>query len=294
MCFIAKQNHAHQGIELQARMVSWLCVCCCRLRVVLWKSLMTAQQALGWHCSLDSQKELESHPCSRPLLSSLDWLFLTVIPALMHPWSLWMFLGRVIKGRGVLEVDHLFYSILFRCGIYKGSKTGNERKAIILLNWRLPQNRQLQPSLSLFFLPVLSSMTWFGDHLQWDQKVIFPVLAPHATSLSHHLSAGWQARQEWILASLTWTMNSSRKDNDAVKVKLDLREPTKPWRCVLAVVSWGIQGNGYSKLSSAGDSLISPPWCIVCHPVKGSWEYKGTQLQRERGSFVPISAATEQ
>lgn len=110
------------------------------------------------------------------LFSSLDWLFLTVIPALVHPWSLWMFLGRVIKGRGVLEVDHLFYSILFRCGIYKSSKTGSERKANILLNWRLPQNRQLQPSLSLFSLPVLSSMTWFEDHLQWDQKVIFPVL----------------------------------------------------------------------------------------------------------------------
>lgn len=77
-----------------------------------------------------------------------------------------MFSGRVIKGRGVLEEDRLFYSILFRCGIYKGFKIGSERKAHILLNWRLPQNRQLQPSLSLFPLPVLSSMTWFEDHLQ--------------------------------------------------------------------------------------------------------------------------------
>lgn len=84
----------------------------------------------------------------------------------MHLCSLWMFIGRVIKGRGVLEEDHLFYSILFRCGIYKGSKIGSERKAHILLYWRLPQNRQLQPSLSLFSLPVLSSMTWFEDHLQ--------------------------------------------------------------------------------------------------------------------------------
>lgn len=84
----------------------------------------------------------------------------------MHPWSLLMFLGRVIKGCGVLEEDNLFYSILFRCGIYKSSKIGSKRKANILLNWRLPQNRQLQPSLSLFSLPVLSSMTWFEDHLQ--------------------------------------------------------------------------------------------------------------------------------
>lgn len=162
------------------------------------------------------------------LLSSLDWLFLTIIPALVHLWSLWMFLGRVIQGFGVLEEDNLFYSILFRCGIYKGSKIGSKRKAHILLNWRLPQNRQLQSSLSLFSQPVLSSMTWFEDHLQWDQKVIFPVLAPHATSLSHYLSAGWEVRQEWILASPNWTMNISRKGNNAVKVKLDLREPAKP------------------------------------------------------------------
>ncbi|OPJ75094.1 hypothetical protein AV530_018548 [Patagioenas fasciata monilis] len=57
-----------------------------------------------------------------------------------------------------------------RCGIYKGSRIGSKRKANILLNWRPPQHRQLQPSLSSFSLPALSSMTWFEDHLQGDQK----------------------------------------------------------------------------------------------------------------------------
>lgn len=55
-----------------------------------------------------------------------------------------------------------------RCGIYKGSRIGSKRRQIFF--WRLPQHRQLQPSLSSFSLPALSSMTWFEDHLQGDQK----------------------------------------------------------------------------------------------------------------------------
>lgn len=47
-------------------------------------------------------------------------------------------------------------------------------------------------------------------------------------------------------------MNNSWEDNGAMKVKLDLREPTKPWRCVLAVVSWGIQGSVKTRKQLAG------------------------------------------
>lgn len=39
---------------------------------------------------------------------------------------------------------------------------------------------------------------------------------------------GEYVRQEWTLASLSWTINNSREDNGATKVKLDLREPAKP------------------------------------------------------------------
>lgn len=67
--------------------------------------------------------------------------------------------------------------------------------------------------------------------------------------------------QELILVSLSWTMNNAAEGSGVMKVKLDLREPTKPKRCVPAMVIRGIQGSGYSKLSalwSAGSSLISP------------------------------------
>lgn len=128
----------------------------------------------------------------RSLILAPDTAYIVFLPRLvifnnnslphasLQPLDVEMFLGRVMEGRGVPKEDHLFYSILFRCGIYKGSRIGSKRKANILLNRRPPQRRQLQPSLSSFSLPALSSMTWFEDHLQGDQKVIFPALAPCA------------------------------------------------------------------------------------------------------------------
>lgn len=148
------------------------------------------------------------------------------------------------------------------------------------LETALTQAAAAQPLLML--LPVLSSMTWFEDHLQWDRKVILPELAPHATFT---LPVNWG---EWILASFSWTMNNSREDNSAMRVKLDLRELIKPQRCVLAMVS--ILGSGYSKLSLTiwqffNFSILED--CLL------SWErileIQGRQLLREGGCLVLVS-----
>lgn len=175
------------------------------------------------------------------------------------------------------EEDHLFYSILFRCGIYKGSKIGSERKVNILLNWRPPNTDSCSPASPRS--PCQFSQAWpglrttFNEIKRWFSQCLLHMPLDFHTACQ---LGGECVREKWILASLSWTMNNSREDNGATKVQLDLREPTKPWRCVLAMVSWGIQGSSYSKLSliswqffnlsSLGDCLLFNLVCfnLVC------------------------------
>lgn len=182
-----------------------------------------------------------------------------------------------MEGRGVPEEDRLFYSILFRCGIYKGSKIGSERKANILLNWRPPQHRQLQPSLSSFCLPVLSSMTWFEDHLQWDQKVIFPSACSTChftfTLLVNWMASMWDRNEFWPPLVEPWIIPGKTmvqwRSNLIWESLQSPRDVFLPWWAGASreVVT-------QNSLSSAGNSLISPAWGIASYPGKGSWKYK--------------------
>lgn len=112
------------------------------------------------------------------------------------------------------------------------------------------------------------------------------------------LSPGWWVCETGrLLASLRWTMNNSREENGATKVKLD---SSKALEMHPSMVFWGIQGSGYSKLSalwSAGNSQIPPAWGIVCYPGKGPLKY-GTDSCWERVdvwcSVLQGLSATEQ
>lgn len=228
------------------------------------------------------------------LFSTLDWLVLTVIPSpILQSLDVEMFSRRVVEGCVMPEEDHLFYSILFRCGIYKGSEIGSEGKANILLNWRPPQHRQLQLSLSSFSLPVSLKHDLVLGPPSMRSKGDFP----SACSTCHFtftlpvdwVASLWDRNEFWPPLVEPWM--TPGEDKGAMKVKIDLREPAKPQRYILVMVSWSIQGSGWSKLfliswqfftfSSLRDCLLS--WERIL-------EIWGRQLLREGSCLVPISA----